>query len=90
MFKHTSTYDKWRHLVSGVPMSLVLYFANHYLFGGSMAIWLSIVLVILISVGFELLSLILKKGTCYMLDALFSVIGGLAGVLLAWVLWPYI
>jgi glycopeptide antibiotics resistance protein len=74
--------DKWRHFIVGVGMgllfeALLLYFLPHYKIAGSVLVFL---IIMLISYGFELGSLILKKGHYDVMDAVAGAIGGLVGI----------
>ncbi|MFZ1530160.1 MAG: hypothetical protein WAT19_15510 [Ferruginibacter sp.] len=77
--------DKWIHFLVGIPMGIVVTLfsfrtlpQNTYL-----AISLSVVLVVAISYGFEIFSLLTKKGHYDFFDAVASTIGGVAGMALA-------
>lgn len=77
--------DKWIHFLAGIPMGiLVTLFSfrmlpqNNYL-----AISLSVVLVVAISYGFEIFSLLTKKGHYDFFDAVASTIGGVTGLAMA-------
>lgn len=77
--------DKWRHFYAGIFMGWVLQLmALHFLplsWGWSTLI--VFVLVACISYGFEVLSLILKKGVYEVADAVATVIGGVLGMVMA-------
>ena len=74
--------DKWKHFLVGIPMGATLqilawdFIPDHFVAG----LIISFVLVIAISYGFELFSLITKKGHYEILDAIAAIIGGVIGV----------
>lgn len=76
--------DKKKHFVVGIGMGVVLQlmashiWPQHYF----LSIFFPFVLIVIISYGFELFSLITKKGHYEMLDALASILGGIAGMLI--------
>jgi glycopeptide antibiotics resistance protein len=74
--------DKWKHFFVGILMGATLQICmwylmpNHYLTGTLT----SFILVVAISYGFELLSLLTKKGHYDILDAVAGIIGGVIGM----------
>ncbi len=74
--------DKWKHFLVGIPMGATLQILVWYLMPGHFVagIIISFVLVIAISYGFELFSLITKKGHYEILDAVAAIIGGVIGM----------
>jgi glycopeptide antibiotics resistance protein len=76
--------DKWKHFFVGILMGAVLQVAAQVVFPGrtSMATLAAFTLVVAVSYGFELLSLITGRGHYDIMDAVASIIGGLAGMLL--------
>lgn len=74
--------DKQKHLLAGIPMGAILQVAALTLLPGR--IWLATALVLgmvlAISYGFELISLITGKGHYDVMDAIASIAGGVAGM----------
>lgn len=77
--------DKWRHFYVGILMGAVLQGLGWWLMPGHIALAVGIVfgIVILISYGFELFSLVTGMGRYDFMDAVASVIGGVLGMGLA-------
>lgn len=74
--------DKWRHFFVGLAMGfvfegLVLFFYSSFLWIGS-AIVLS--LIVVLSYGFEVASLVFKRGHYDVFDAVAGVVGGVIGM----------
>ena len=74
--------DKWKHFIVGVAMgllfeALLLWLVPGWPILGSIIVF---IIIILISYGFELTSLIIKKGHHDILDAVASVAGGVVGM----------
>lgn len=74
--------DKWKHFFVGILMGATLqisarYLMPDYLTGG---IIITFILVVIISYGFELFSLVTKKGHYEILDAVAGIIGGIIGM----------
>ena len=74
--------DKWKHFFVGIAMGAVLqalavYLLPHRPVHGTIAVLLA---VIAISYGFELLSFISGKGHHDVMDAVASILGGIAGM----------
>ena len=76
--------DKWRHFFVGLAMGAVFEFLLLRLLPAYLVIGSAIVLILIvvISYGFELISLITKKGHYDVLDAFAGVLGGLIGTLI--------
>lgn len=76
--------DKWKHFFVGIPMGAVLQVAGELVFPGRPlpGTLMTLAVVIAISYGFELLSLITGRGHYDIMDAVASIIGGIAGMLL--------
>ena len=74
--------DKWRHFFVGIPMGSIVQIVAHYISPGNMiaASVLALIAVIGISYGFELFSKVTGKGHHEVLDALASILGGIAGM----------
>lgn len=77
--------DKKRHFYAGILMGAVLQGMGWWLMPNNIALSVAIVLgvVIIISYGFELFSLITGLGIYDFMDAVASVIGGMLGMGLA-------
>ncbi|MBA2499214.1 MAG: hypothetical protein H0V30_05760 [Chitinophagaceae bacterium] len=73
--------DKWRHFYTGILMGLLLQILLPLFFTSiATATFIVLFLVIIISYGFELFSLITGFGHYDFMDAVASVLGGLAGM----------
>ncbi|RYY56588.1 MAG: hypothetical protein EOO09_06030 [Chitinophagaceae bacterium] len=77
--------DKWRHVIAGIPMGFLLQGAALWYLPLRAYIVTSLVLlvVVLISYGFELFSKITGRGHYEVADAVFTVVGGIIGIVLA-------
>lgn len=78
--------DKWKHFFVGILMGAVLQTAAWFLFPEQPVAGMIIVLVIVvvISYGFELFSLLSGRGHHDIKDAIASIIGGVVGMMLNW------
>lgn len=77
--------DKWRHFYVGIGMGFFLQIAA-LTFLPIFWIWSALIVLFLVvaaSYGFELISLITGHGHYDIIDAIAGVIGGIAGMLLA-------
>jgi ABC-type Fe3+-siderophore transport system permease subunit len=74
--------DKWKHFLAGILMGTTLQIITRFLMPEHfvMGIIITFILVIAISYGFELYSLITKKGHYEILDAVAAIIGGILGM----------
>ncbi len=74
--------DKWKHFFVGILMGAALQFFTGHLMPKHFLtdILITFILVIAISYGFELFSLITKKGHYDILDAIAGIIGGVTGM----------
>ncbi len=74
--------DKWKHFYVGIPMGAILQMLTFYVMPQHFiaSIVVSFILVISVSYGFELFSLITKKGHYDIYDAVAGVIGGSIGM----------
>lgn len=74
--------DKWKHFLVGIVMGVVLQLAGYWLFPYSTATAMLTALgvVIAISFGFELFSLVSGLGHYDFYDAIASIIGGVLGM----------
>ncbi|HEV2831889.1 MAG TPA: hypothetical protein VGW31_07900 [Hanamia sp.] len=74
--------DKWKHFFVGILMGAALQMGALYAmpmhFG--LSIIITFILVVVISYGFELFSLITKKGHYEILDAVAGIVGGAMGM----------
>lgn len=78
--------DKWKHFFVGILMGGVLQAISAYILPNHMllAAIIAFVLVVLISYGFEVLSLITGKGHYEVMDAIAAIIGGIIGMAAVW------
>jgi glycopeptide antibiotics resistance protein len=81
--------DKWKHFYVGILMGAVLQGLGWWLLPGhiGLSVVIALAIVIMVSYGFELFSLITGMGRYDFMDAVASVIGGSLGmgaVLLLW------
>jgi hypothetical protein len=76
------TPDKWKHFWVGIAMGLVLQALGWWLLPVSVLTISIIVLVIIIAIsyGFELFSKVTGFGYHEVMDAVFSIVGGLIGM----------
>lgn len=91
MFKKIAP-DKWKHFYVGILMGAALQGLGIWILGNHPVISTSLVLliVIIISYGFELFSKITGMGRYDVMDAVASVIGGVAGMGIVWaVVWAF-
>ncbi|HUR10487.1 MAG TPA: hypothetical protein VM012_03920 [Flavitalea sp.] len=74
--------DKWRHFFVGIAMGAFLQFVVLWLLPVTwpMAVIIPLILVVAISYGFELFSKFTRIGYYELLDAAFSIIGGILGM----------
>lgn len=74
--------DKWKHFFVGILMGAALQISISHMLEVSRfaAIVITFILVIAISYGFELFSLITKKGHYDIWDAVAGIIGGVIGM----------
>ena len=76
--------DKWKHFLVGLLMGVVFEWILLWLFPMHTAIVsiLVLVLIMAISYGFELTSLLIKRGHYDILDAVAGAAGGLVGIII--------
>lgn len=74
--------DKWKHFFVGIPMGIILQLMAEWIVPGGtgVAIFISVIVSLCISYGFELFSLVTRKGHYEVLDALASMIGAILGI----------
>lgn len=74
--------DKWRHFYAGIVLGIALHAGALFFLqmAAVPAFFLALILLILISYGFELFSLITGKGHYDFWDAVATVIGGVPGM----------
>lgn len=73
--------DKWRHFFAGIIMGVILQLVTIYLFPSLfIATMFTLLVVVVVSYGFELFSLVTGLGYYDFLDAVATVIGGLLGM----------
>jgi hypothetical protein len=77
--------DKWRHIIAGFIIGLVLPLIGCYMFELPVVsnYFLSFFGLVLIAYGFEIFSFVSGKGHYDMMDAIVTVLGGLPGLALA-------
>ncbi len=78
----TITPDKWKHFIVGMGLGLLLEYLvaqllPAYLIIGSV---IALILIMIISYGFELMSLLTKRGHYDLLDAVAGAAGGIVGI----------
>lgn len=76
--------DKWIHFLAGIPMGIAVTSFSYRMLSQNnfLAIAMSVVLVVAISYGFEIFSLLTKRGHYDIFDAIASTAGGLSGMVL--------
>ena len=77
--------DKWRHIIAGFFIGLVLPLMGYYIFGLPIVsnYFLSFFGLVLISYGFEVFSFVTGMGHYDLVDAIVTAIGGLPGLALS-------
>jgi len=85
MFKKIAP-DKWKHFYAGILMGVILQIIDSWLFPNQpmLSTIITLVIVIIVSYGFELFSKITGFGIYDIMDAVASIIGGIAGMGIAW------
>lgn len=80
--------DKRKHFFVGILMGAVLQLGSSYLMPQYYALGIlsTFIAVVFISYGFELYSLVTKKGHYEVLDAVASIVGGTVGMIIILVL----
>jgi hypothetical protein len=80
--------DKWRHFFAGISMGIFLQPVSLWLLPahGWLATVLVFTVIACISYGFELFSKFTGRGVYEVMDAVASVIGGIAGMGLGWLI----
>lgn len=80
--------DKWRHFYVGVAMGLLFegVLLQYVHFSVLTSTLVAFFLVVVLSYGFELTSLITKRGHYDVLDAVAGIVGGIAGMVIMLVL----
>jgi len=78
--------DKWKHFYAGILLGIVLHAGAIYLLQLPViaSFFVALILLIMISYGFELFSLITGMGHYDVMDAVATVIGGLPGMAVCW------
>jgi VanZ family protein len=76
--------DKWKHFFVGIPLGAVIQAVALYLIAQYYvtSIILAFILLVAICYGFELFSLVTKKGHYEILDAVAGIIGGVIGMII--------
>ena len=89
MFKKIAP-DKWKHFYVGILMGVIVQIVGMWLLANQpfLSTIITLLIVIIISYGFELFSKITGFGHYDFMDAVASVVGGVAGMGIAWaVVW---
>jgi glycopeptide antibiotics resistance protein len=84
--------DKWKHFYVGILMGVIVQFIDRWLFFNQpiLSITITLLIIIIVSYGFELFSKITGIGRYDFMDAVASVIGGVAGMGIVWAtLWTF-
>lgn len=77
--------DKWKHFYVGIAMGLVLQAISIQIFHPlKWALIICFAGIVAVSYGFEVLSLIIKRGHYEIADAVAGIIGGLIGMGIYW------
>ena len=81
--------DKWKHLFVGIAMGILFQSAGFWLLGQHhyWAIAITFIFVCAISYGWELLSKFTGRGHYEVMDAVYSITGGLLGMGLVFIVW---
>jgi len=87
MFKKIAP-DKWRHIYVGIAMGLVLQLAGFWLLQSHpyWSTFIALMIVIAVGYGFELFSKFTGIGVYDVMDAVASVVGGIIGMGIAWLM----
>jgi glycopeptide antibiotics resistance protein len=73
--------DKWRHFYAGIIMGAVLQLAAFFMFPSLFtAVIFTFLVVVVVSYGFELFSLLTGLGYYDFFDAIATIIGGILGM----------
>jgi len=85
MFKKIAP-DKWKHFYAGILLGIIVQIFDLWLFPHQpfLSTIITLVVVIFISYGFELFSKITGFGIYDIMDAVASIIGGVAGMGIVW------
>jgi glycopeptide antibiotics resistance protein len=83
MFKKIAP-DKWKHFYAGILMGVVVQIIARWLFSPVLSVTITLLIIIIVSYGFELFSKITGIGRYDFMDAVASVIGGVAGMGIVW------
>jgi glycopeptide antibiotics resistance protein len=82
--------DKWKHFYAGILMGVIVQIVASWLLANQpfLSTTITLLIVIIVSYGFELFSKITGLGRYDFMDAVASVIGGVAGMGIVWaVVW---
>jgi glycopeptide antibiotics resistance protein len=79
---HKIAPDKWRHFIAGIIMGVIVQAFFWWLWPDQLKLitFLTFIIVLSVSYGFELFSKITGKGRYDFMDAVASVIGGVLGM----------
>jgi hypothetical protein len=80
--------DKWKHFFVGIAMGIVLQWAGGVFLPGhtGWATAIALIIIIIISYGFELFSKFSGMGRYDVMDAVASILGGVAGMSTIWII----
>jgi hypothetical protein len=78
--------DKWKHFYAGILMGLIVQAIGRWLLPHQpvLSVSITLLIVIIVSYGFELFSKITGLGRYDIMDAVASIIGGVAGMGIVW------
>ena len=82
--------DKWKHFYAGILMGVIVQIIGIWLLANQpfLSTIITLLIVIIVSYGFELFSKITGFGHYDFMDAVASIIGGVAGMGIVWaVVW---
>ncbi len=81
------TPDKWKHFWAGIALGAVLQASCFYMIADNIyATAFAFAAIVFISYGFELFSKFTGKGHYEVLDAVASIIGGIIGIAIIWLI----
>lgn len=92
MFKKIAP-DKWKHFYAGILMGVIVQLIGRWLFLSQpvLSVTITLIIIIIVSYGFELFSKITGIGHYDFMDAVASVIGGVAGMAIIWAfIWAFL
>ncbi|MBK8710568.1 MAG: hypothetical protein IPL97_01600 [Niastella sp.] len=83
--------DKWVHFLTGIPMGIILLLLvmHYFSFSTVLNVFIVLLAVAIISFGFEIISLLTKKGKYDIYDAVASTSGAVLGIVFVLILQFY-